>query len=174
MLDEREEDESGREPRGAEVRGGGGGGSGRGDGGGGDAIDQKQGRERQGRDLLLSLSGEMESGGGPGAVGGVVLAERRAAGREGGGSSSSLPSSPRKKEDTARRHKRFSVPAVAIQTTPVTTRPNVIGEGKAKRFSLVLGRAAGVVGHHSHPDFGHGVAAGKLSELLKRNSRQVS
>lgn len=165
VLDEREEDEGGDE---TEIRGGGGGG----DSGGGDMIDQKQRRERHGEDLLLSRFGEMESGDGPGAVGGVVLVGRRGS-RDGGGSSS-LPASPRKKEDTARRHKRFSVPAVAIQTTPVTTRPNVIGEGKAKRISLVLGRFAGVVSHHSHSDFGHGVAAGKLSELLKRNSGQVS
>ncbi|EIM83574.1 uncharacterized protein STEHIDRAFT_83759 [Stereum hirsutum FP-91666 SS1] len=44
-----------------------------------------------------------------------------------------------RREDTARRHKRFSMPAVSLHTTPVTTRPNATGEGRSKRFSLVLG-----------------------------------
>lgn len=140
--------------------------------GGGGAIDQKQGQRQV--DLLLSSSEGMKSG--EIRVGVADLFEGDTGGRDGRVVEriSSQPTTPRKKEDTARRHKRFSVPAVAIQTTPVTTRANVIGEGKAKRFSLVLGRMAGVVGSHSHPDLGHGVAAGKLSELLKRNSRQVS
>ncbi|KAG6849678.1 hypothetical protein H0H93_006394 [Arthromyces matolae] len=61
----------------------------------------------------------------------------------------SLPSSPRK-EDTARRHKRFSLPAVGLHTTSVTARTNAIFEAPIedgalsspkgnKRFSLVLG-----------------------------------
>lgn len=85
----------------------------------------------------------------------------------------SLPASPRRamrKEDTVRRRKRFSLPAVAIHTTPVTTRPNVVGEGKSKRWSLVLGNLKSNVG------FGEaapGMAAGKLSELLGRQ-RQAS
>ncbi|THH30230.1 hypothetical protein EUX98_g3949 [Antrodiella citrinella] len=53
----------------------------------------------------------------------------------------SLPPSPRKKEDTARRHKRFSLPAVAISSTPVMARPSLIGEGKLRRLSLVLGKS---------------------------------
>ena len=50
----------------------------------------------------------------------------------------SLPTTPRR-EDTARRSKRFSMPAIALHTTPVTARPKTTGEGIAKRFSLVLG-----------------------------------
>ncbi|KAH9926413.1 uncharacterized protein B0H18DRAFT_1118913 [Fomitopsis serialis] len=79
---------------------------------------------------------------------------------------SSLPPTPRK-ENTARRHKRFSLPAVALQTSPVTARPNVVGEGNARRFSLVLGRGSGV--HAAEASgFRDGLAAGKLSELLSR------
>jgi len=85
---------------------------------------------------------------------------------------SSLPPTPRK-ENTARRHKRFSLPAVALQTNLVTARPNLVGEGNSRRFSLVLGRG-GALGQSSnversnkaHP--GEGLAAGKLSELLGR------
>jgi len=79
---------------------------------------------------------------------------------------SSLPPTPRR-ENTARRHKRFSLPAVALQTSPVTARPNVVGEGSSRRFSLVLGRGASV--HAPEPSgFKDGLAAGKLSELLSR------
>lgn len=90
-------------------------------------------------------------------------------------SSSSIPPNstnvrahPRK-EDTARRHKRFSLPALALQTTPVTARPNVVGEGKSKRFSLMLGKSA-ISSAPPTGDLGgsfmHGMAAGKLNELL--------
>lgn len=78
----------------------------------------------------------------------------------------SLPSSPlraNRQEDTVRRRKRFSMPAVAIHTTPVTARPNVIGEGKSKRWSLVLGNLK-----NNGSDFAQGVAAGRLNELLGR------
>lgn len=82
--------------------------------------------------------------------------------------------SPRK-EDTVRRHKRFSMPAMALQTTPVTTRPTQTGEGKSKRFSLVLGKGnsggtskrALEEGRRSK-DLGSGAAATKLHELLGR------
>lgn len=95
-----------------------------------------------------------------------------------GNASVSLPPSPRK-EDTARRHKRFSLPAVAIQTTPVTAMPKHLGEGRSRRISLVLGRSA----HSGGPsqaagDFGNmfkgGVAVGKLNELLGRNKDSSS
>lgn len=89
-------------------------------------------------------------------------------------------STPQRKEDTARRHKRFSLPAVALQTTPVTART---GEGRSKRYSLVLGnnrqgsrQGPSDIHNESVVDVGgvgqdglsHGVAAGKLSELLSR------
>ena len=55
-----------------------------------------------------------------------------------------------KQEDTARRNKRFSMPAVALQTTSVTARTQQetikvvdsgapTGQARSKRFSLVLG-----------------------------------
>ncbi|KZT63931.1 hypothetical protein DAEQUDRAFT_679472 [Daedalea quercina L-15889] len=105
-----------------------------------------------------------------------TLDDSRVLGVDDGGSSlmldspsnagSSLPLTPRK-ENTARRHKRFSLPAVALQTSPVTARPNVVGEGNSRRFSLVLGRSPGV--HAPEPNgFKDGLAAGKLSELLSR------
>ncbi|TBU26804.1 hypothetical protein BD311DRAFT_779367 [Dichomitus squalens] len=81
---------------------------------------------------------------------------------------SSLPSTPRK-ENTARRHKRFSLPAVALQTSPVTARPNIEGKGN-NRFSLVLGRS-GSIAHQqdeSPSRLRHSVVAGRLNELLGR------
>lgn len=84
-----------------------------------------------------------------------------------------LPPSPAprrayRKEDTVRRRKRFSLPAVALHTTPVTARPNVVGEGRSKRWSLVLGNLRSGV---NAAEFTHGMAAGKLNELLGRSNR---
>ena len=96
----------------------------------------------------------------------------------------SLSSSPRG-ENTVRRSKRFSLPAVALQTTSVVARTSGEG-GRVKRFSLVLGgRTHGhggtrgevvVVGKEkggegdgdgkTKSELGRGVAARKLSELL--------
>lgn len=89
----------------------------------------------------------------------------------------SLPPSPRK-EDTVRRRKRFSLPALALHTSPVTTRPTIIGDGKGRRVSLVLGRSS-VANMDSQSSFGQydvhglkgGVAAGKLSEILSRDGQ---
>ncbi|KAF8211050.1 hypothetical protein K438DRAFT_1664934 [Mycena galopus ATCC 62051] len=64
---------------------------------------------------------------------------------------------PQRREDTARRNKRFSLPAVALQTTSVTARTQAPGDGgrqrdrdgrgpRTKRFSLVLGTR-----HNHHP-----------------------
>jgi FYVE/RhoGEF/PH domain-containing protein 5/6 len=89
---------------------------------------------------------------------------------------SSPPVTPKRKEDTVRRHKRFSMPAMALQTTPVTAK--AIGEGK-KRFSLVLGRdtvARTQRPRRQAPDspeahkksLADGPAATKLNELLGR------
>ncbi|KAI8981319.1 hypothetical protein BD414DRAFT_492311 [Trametes punicea] len=86
----------------------------------------------------------------------------------------SAPASPRK-EDTARRHKRFSLPAVALQTSPVTARASA-GDTRGQRFSLVLGKGGGVAQRQSReespsrlfPGLRHSVAAGRLSELLGR------
>ncbi|KAI0066576.1 hypothetical protein BV25DRAFT_1849149 [Artomyces pyxidatus] len=90
-----------------------------------------------------------------------------------------VPESPRR-EDTARRHKRFSLPSVGLQTTPVTARPNSTGEGLAKRFSLVLGgrtigRAKATAvrageGRQAAEEgtLKQGAAVVKLSELLGR------
>ncbi|KAK0185060.1 hypothetical protein F5146DRAFT_1073287 [Armillaria mellea] len=88
-----------------------------------------------------------------------------------------------RREDTARRNKRFSLPAVALQTTSVTTRTmegSKLRSTKTQRFSLVLGGKGSHVlhGHGKRSEFvgksrvqgdeglGKGVAAGKLSELL--------
>ncbi|CAK5273501.1 unnamed protein product [Mycena citricolor] len=100
-----------------------------------------------------------------------------------------------RKENTARRNKRFSMPAVALQTTNVTTRTQLvsISDGPAKmptrskRFSLVLGTRPHVqhagygsrgqsemVGRQvmaAQDELGRGAAAGKLSELLGRHNR---
>ena len=50
-----------------------------------------------------------------------------------------ISASPKRKEDTVRKKKRFSMPALAIQTTTVTAKTNANGTGKSKRFSLILG-----------------------------------
>ncbi|KAL4259511.1 FYVE-type domain-containing protein [Pleurotus pulmonarius] len=107
---------------------------------------------------------------------------------------SSPPSTPPlRNENTARRHQRFSVPAVALQTTSVMahtisspdsesgdTLPPLAGRRRSKRFSLVLGRSSS----HSQDPSGkrqqeasempsaksefNSVAVGRLSELLSR------
>jgi hypothetical protein len=98
-------------------------------------------------------------------------------------------------EDTARRNKRFSLPAVALHTTSVTARTDGSNmrqhyrdregraPGRAKRFSLVLGTRPthlpksqsdggrieeGHEGAEEGHGLGKGIAAGKLSELLGR------
>jgi len=100
----------------------------------------------------------------------------------------SISDSPKRKEDTVRKKKRFSIPALALQTTTVTAKTNVSGTGKSKRFSLILG----VRGSASQPNlmesklgtnieeeaggsgggsgFRNGAAVSKLSELLARSS----
>lgn len=100
---------------------------------------------------------------------------------------------PKRREDTARRSKRFSMPAVALQTTSVTAQThnresgdalNSSCGGRGKRFSLVLGggRAHGSQtelaarkgddgesgGSPGKSELGRGVAALRLSELLGR------
>ena len=98
----------------------------------------------------------------------------------------SVSASPKRREDTVRKKKRFSMPALAIQTTTVTTNTSANGSGKSKRFSLILGGR----GSSSQPNltennrlgtsieeevgdsgFRSG-AAGKLSELLARSPRK--
>lgn len=100
----------------------------------------------------------------------------------------SLPTnSASRNEDTTRRQKRFSLPIVGLQTTPVTARANTKGEGLAKRFSLVLGVGRTIRGPKSTSidglssdqgtngdtvkqsrSTGHGIAASKLADLLGR------
>ena len=115
---------------------------------------------------------------------------------------SSPASSPRKvrREDTARRMKRFSLPAIGLQNTSVTARTTIDAEdagdtsvtasptkeaagtpGRSRRFSLVLsgrresgsglGQGQGEFESLSDLRLSKGVAANKLSELLIRNSR---
>jgi FYVE/RhoGEF/PH domain-containing protein 5/6 len=107
-------------------------------------------------------------------------------------------SSPlKRREDTARRSKRFSLPAIVLHTTSVTARTAEIGEDTSalsresstgeppqsalsKRFSLVLaGRNSTYMDYSgktssddfSEPSLARGVAAARLSELLGRKSR---
>ena len=99
----------------------------------------------------------------------------------------SVSVSPKRKEDTVRKKKRFSMPALAIQTTNVTAKTNANGTSKSKRFSLILGGK----GSSSQPNltedklgtnveeevgtsgggnrFRNSAAVGKLSELLARS-----
>ena len=87
----------------------------------------------------------------------------------------SLPATPSRREDTARRHKRFSLPAVALQTNPVTARPAGADGKGAHRFSLALGKGGGVAqarGPHSpkpsKEEKRHSIAVGRLTEILAR------
>lgn len=84
------------------------------------------------------------------------------------------------KEDTIRRMKRFSMPAVALHTTVVTTRTQGTsggastsegGGGRSKRFSLVLnGRTLRTPSRRSpQTPLSNGEAAGKLNELLDKS-----
>lgn len=95
-----------------------------------------------------------------------------------------------KRENTARRHKRFSLPAVALQTTSVMTRTSEGGERspardkrEGKRFSLALGKGGdgkkgretemSIGGGSDDHGLGKGVAAGRLNELLGRGRKAV-
>ncbi|KAJ7230335.1 hypothetical protein GGX14DRAFT_508100 [Mycena pura] len=92
------------------------------------------------------------------------------------------------REDTARRNKRFSMPAVAVQTTSVTARTQLVQERRhrdgrtvrTKRFSLVLGtrphasRTQSELETKGGAGLGQGVAAGKLSELLSRHKAHTA
>lgn len=80
-------------------------------------------------------------------------------------------------EDTVRKHKRFSLPAVALQTTNVTARSGVVVAEErrgdhtrhhrlSRRLSLVLASGGDSAG--SETDLSRGMAAEKLSDLLGR------
>ncbi|KAF5332282.1 hypothetical protein D9611_008166 [Ephemerocybe angulata] len=99
----------------------------------------------------------------------------------------------KRKEDTVRRRKRFSLPAVALQTTQVTARASLVIEdetdetdsetpSRPRRFSLVLSPSKSGYGIRNsvseavrEEDEGEGagksLAADKLSELLNRRTR---
>ena len=89
---------------------------------------------------------------------------------------SSLPPTPRKgREDTARRHKRFSLPAVALQTSPVTARPAGAADGRGHRFSLVLGKSSAHSPKNSREErkqARHSLAADRLTELLQLGKKE--
>ena len=85
------------------------------------------------------------------------------------------PPSPSPRENTARRRKRFSLPAVALQTTAVTVHPGGPNAG-GKRFSLVFGSRRTATPTSEREDAVSGrtreeSAASKLSELLGRKGR---
>ncbi|KAF8586112.1 hypothetical protein K439DRAFT_1646365 [Ramaria rubella] len=71
--------------------------------------------------------------------------------------------------------KRFSLAALAVHTAPVTARPSTFGEGRSRRFSLLLGGRSSMhkktqlqVTGQEQDGLDEGVAAGKLSEILGR------
>lgn len=81
------------------------------------------------------------------------------------------PPSPSPRENTARRRKRFSLPAVALQTTAVTAHAGGPNAGGGKRFSLVLGTRRTATPTSDREDRGRpreDSAASRLSELLGR------
>jgi FYVE/RhoGEF/PH domain-containing protein 5/6 len=78
----------------------------------------------------------------------------------------SVPASPKRREDTIRRRKRFSMPALAIQTTPVTTKTNASGNGRSRRFSLILGGR----GSSSQPNLTESSRLGTNTEEVEGNN----
>ena len=89
-----------------------------------------------------------------------------------------LETGPSASNISAYQRKRFSMPAIALQTTQVTARPNLLGDGLSKRYSLVLGGKYKAPPHvQTHDSAGemdasgevqHGIAAARLMELLER------
>ena len=73
---------------------------------------------------------------------------------------------------------KFSVAALAVHTAPVTARPSSVGEGRSKRFSLLLGGRSMMQKiqrrqtDQGREDLDHGIAASKLSEILGREKGQ--
>lgn len=77
------------------------------------------------------------------------------------------------------RHKTtFSVPAVALHTTPVTARASMETDGKAIRYSLVLGGKSRMIGGNAEnreneaakgrKSLDSGMAVGRLTDLLRK------
>jgi FYVE/RhoGEF/PH domain-containing protein 5/6 len=103
--------------------------------------------------------------------------------RNGAMSSSALDLPEKGREETRRRVKRFSLPAVALQTTSVIAQSGVGGKKDGKRFSLGLGKGSAVKKGESanagaelgsSNDLAKGVAAAKLNELLgKRGADEL-
>ncbi|KAH7885715.1 hypothetical protein F5I97DRAFT_1808565 [Phlebopus sp. FC_14] len=87
------------------------------------------------------------------------------------------------REDTARRRKRFSLPAVALQTTPVLARPREEGrlardgdEGGAKRrFSVALGSGGGGKERGKKEKDGgkESTAVGLLMDMLRGRAKHI-
>ena len=73
---------------------------------------------------------------------------------------------------------KFSMAALAVHTASVTARPSSVGEGRSKRFSLILGGRSVMQklqrrqADQEPEDLANGVAASKLSEILGRERRQ--
>ena len=98
----------------------------------------------------------------------AAVAAETAQGADDSGSSASASERP--------DPKRFSKAALAMHVAPVTARPKALGEGRNKRFSLVLaGRNTmkkQMLQHGlSQEGLERGAAAGKLSEILGREIR---
>lgn len=72
--------------------------------------------------------------------------------------------------------KRFSAAALAVDTQPVTARPTAWGEGRNKRFSLLLsGRSSRKKSFQSDREPGnldHGPTVGRLTEILGKYRKQ--
>ena len=68
---------------------------------------------------------------------------------------------------------RFSAAALAVHTSPVTARPSSFGEGRSKRFSLLLGGQSVMKRSQTNEeeDRDPSVAASKLGEILGREQR---
>ena len=77
------------------------------------------------------------------------------------------------REGTARKLKRFSMPAVAVQSTNVVARTKTDTEGaqRARRFSLMPAGRSAEGDNRKEKDLARGVAAGRLNELLGRGTK---
>ena len=87
----------------------------------------------------------------------------------------SLPDTLDAEPKAKRKANRFSLPAVSVQTTPVTTHAAAEGEGRTRRFSLVLGgksqfqKKKDQDRERDKSPLDKGIAVNKLSDILGRS-----
>jgi hypothetical protein len=76
--------------------------------------------------------------------------------------------------------KRWSMAALAVHIEPVTARPTTSGEGRSKRFSLLLSGRTGASkkspqldGERKDNGLSYGAAVGQLNEILRNGKERI-